>query len=93
MTVRDEMLRLPTTLDHYRKIGVGRFLVVDNGSADGTKEFLLDQPDCHVFVTHNSYSEAGYGIEWQHCLLDEYGTNHWCLVVDADEWFVARGAA
>jgi glycosyltransferase involved in cell wall biosynthesis len=91
MTVRNEILRLPRTLDHYRRIGACRFVVVDNGSTDGSKEFLLTQPDCHVFVTRNSYSEAGYGLEWQHSLLDEYGVNHWCLVVDADEWFIYPG--
>jgi glycosyltransferase involved in cell wall biosynthesis len=91
MTVRDEMLRLPRTLEHYRNIGVDRFLIVDNGSTDGSKEFLLSQPDCHVFLTHNSYAESAYGIEWQHSLLDEYGINHWCLVVDADEWFIYPG--
>jgi glycosyltransferase involved in cell wall biosynthesis len=91
MTVRDEMLRLPRTLEHYRRIGVDRFLIVDNGSIDGSKEFLLSQPDCHVFLTHNSYAESAYGIEWQHSLLDEYGVNHWCLVVDADEWFIYPG--
>lgn len=91
MTVRDEIIRLPRTFEHYRKMGVARFFVTDNGSTDGSKEFLLAQPDCHVFVTHNSYSEAGYGLEWQHSLLDEYGMNHWCLVVDADEWFIYPG--
>src|SRR5262249_47188260 len=91
MTVRNEILRLPRTFDHYRNIGVARFLVVDNGSTDGSREFLLDQPDCHVFVTHNSYAEAGCGVEWLHSLLDEYGMNRWCLVVDADEWFIYPG--
>jgi hypothetical protein len=91
MTVRDEMLRLPRTLDHYRGIGVARFLVIDNGSIDGSREFLLAQPDCHVFVTHNSYTESGCGLEWQHSLLDEYGVNRWCLMVDADEWFIYPG--
>jgi hypothetical protein len=91
ITVRDEMLRLPQTLDHHRRIGVARFFAIDNGSTDGTKEFLLAQPDCHLFLTHNSYSEATYGLEWQQALLDEYGVNHWCLVVDADEWFIYPG--
>jgi len=71
MTVRNEILRLPQTLAHYRKLGVGRFFVIDNGSTDGTKELLTDQPDCHVFLTRNSYSEATYGLAWQHALLDE----------------------
>jgi glycosyltransferase involved in cell wall biosynthesis len=91
MTVRNETLRLPQTLDHYRKLGVGRFFVIDNGSTDGTRELLTAQPDCHVFLTRNSYSEARFGLEWQHALLNEYGVDHWCLVVDADEWFIYPG--
>jgi len=91
MTVRDESLRLPQTLDHYRNLGVATFFITDNGSTDGTTEFLLAQPDCHVFLTRNSYAEARYGLEWQHALLDEFGVDHWCLVVDADEWFVYPG--
>src|SRR5207253_7757387 len=91
MNVRDEMLRLSGFLDHYRRIGVARFFVTDNGSTDGSKDFLLAQPDCHVFVTRNSYAGSMYGAEWQNALLNEYGTNHWCLMVDADEWFVYPG--
>jgi hypothetical protein len=66
MTVRDEMLRLPETHSHYRRLGVARFFVVDNASTDGTAEFVLAQPDCHVFTTTASYAESGYGVEWQH---------------------------
>jgi glycosyltransferase involved in cell wall biosynthesis len=91
MTVRNEIRRLSQTLEHYRKIGVSRFFVIDNGSTDGTRELLTAQPDCHVFLTHNSYSEARLGLEWQQALLDEYGVDHWCLIVDADEWFIYPG--
>ncbi len=91
MIVRNEMLRLAQTLDHYRGIGVARFFIIDNGSTDGTREFAADQLDCHVFVTRNSYSDAKFGLEWQQALLDEHGTGHWCLVVDADEWFIYPG--
>jgi len=91
MTVRNEILRLAQTLDHYRKIGISRFFVIDNGSSDGTRELLTAQPDCHVFLTDNAYSEARLGLEWQQALLDEYGVDHWCLIVDADEWFIYPG--
>ena len=91
MTVRDEISRLPHTIEHHRKLGVTRFFVVDNGSHDGCKEFLMAQPDCHVFATANSHSESGYGAEWWNALLNEYGADHWCLTVDADEWFVYPG--
>jgi Glycosyl transferase family 2 len=92
MNIRDEMLRLPRTLEYYRKLGVARFFVTDNGSIDGSKEFLLTQPDCHTFVTSNSYSDALCGLAWQQSLLNEYGLNRWCLTVDVDEWFVYPGS-
>jgi Glycosyl transferase family 2 len=76
MTVRDEMLRLRQNLAHHRSIGVRRFFVIDNGSTDGSGEFLQAQPDCHLFLTRNSYADSRYGLEWQQALLDEYGTNH-----------------
>jgi len=91
MTVRDEILRLPRTLDHHRCIGVARFFIIDNGSTDGTREFISAQPDCHLFLTQNSYAEARLGLEWQQALLEEYGVGYWCLTVDADEWFVYPG--
>src|SRR5260370_6199053 len=82
MTVRDEMLRLRQNLAHHRSIGVRRFLVVDNGSTDGSREFLLAQPDFHVFLTRNSYADSRYGLEWQHTPLAQYCTDPLCLIAD-----------
>jgi hypothetical protein len=42
-------------------------------------------------VTSDSYSESQYGIRWQNALMDLYGTDHWCLLADADEWLVYPG--
>ncbi len=86
--VRNEVSRMVHYLDYYRNLGVDRFFFVDNGSTDGTREFLLAQADCHVFHTANSYSEAQSGIAWTRSLLDLFGTGHWCLVMDADELLV-----
>ncbi len=86
--VNNEISRLPHLLDYHRKLGVNRFFFVDNNSTDGTREFLLAQKDCHVFYTSNSYAEATYGIKWVKSLLDLYGENYWCLIIDADELFV-----
>jgi len=88
---RDELLRLPQTLDHYRRIGVARFFIIDNGSTDGSIEFLRTQPDCHVFVTHDSFKDSLGGVDWQNALLNQFGMEHWCLAVDADEWLVYPG--
>jgi glycosyltransferase involved in cell wall biosynthesis len=83
LVVWNEMLRLDSTLKHYRQLGVHRFLVVDNGSTDGTLEYLTAAPDVHVF------SAAGDdGIGWLNALLDMFGSGHWTLTVDADELFI-----
>ena len=80
---RDEGLRLPFLIEHYRLAGVDRFFVVDNGSTDGMTDFLLSQKDVHVFYTEDSYKENKAGVSWVNQLLDQYGVGHWCLVVDA----------
>jgi glycosyltransferase involved in cell wall biosynthesis len=85
MVVRNEALRLPYTINYYRKMGVNRFFIIDNNSTDTTREFLLAQPDTHVFFTGQSFT--GFW-KWIEALLERYGKNHWCLVVDADEIFV-----
>ena len=86
IVARDEMSRLPENLRHHRALGVDRFFVVDNGSTDGTLDFLLAQGDAHVFATSESYAESRFGLVWLNELLAEHGVGHWTLTVDADEW-------
>ena len=87
-TVRNERIRLPYFLDYYRAMGVGHFLFVDNGSDDGTAEYLTDQPDCSVWRTTASYKHAAFGMDWINRLLRAHGHRHWCLTVDLDEFLV-----
>ncbi|MDY6783079.1 MAG: glycosyltransferase family 2 protein [Cyanobacteriota bacterium] len=82
--VRNEMLRLPFFLDYYRQKGISHFLIVDNNSDDGTLTYLSQQPDTLVWHTRDSFKNK---LTWLKELLDGYGKNHWCLVVDADEIF------
>ena len=87
-TVRNEMARLPFFLDHYRKLGVDHFLVVDNASDDGTAEFLAGQPDVSLWRSAHSYRQSRFGMDWLTWLLFRHGHGHWCLTVDADEILV-----
>lgn len=84
-TMRNEMLRLEYWLKHYRSLGVGHFLIVDNNSTDGTREFLIRQPDVSLWATDHSYKASRFGVDWLTCLQFKFGHNRWCLTVDADE--------
>lgn len=85
LVVRNEVVRLSYHLSYYRRLGIDRFFIVDNGSTDGTFEWLLDQPDVHVWSTRASFRAARCGTDWVEQLLRQHGVDQWCLVVDADE--------
>jgi glycosyl transferase family 2 len=87
-TVRNEILRLPFFLEHYRKLGVEHFLFVDNGSDDGTREYLAKQPDVSLWGTDHGYKQSRFGVDWLTWLQVKHGHGRWCLTVDADEILV-----
>ncbi|MEL6582481.1 MAG: glycosyltransferase family 2 protein [Pseudomonadota bacterium] len=87
-TLRNEAVRLPFFLDYYRKLGVDHFILVDNGSDDGSVEFLSEQPDVSIWTTTASYKRARFGMDWINYLLGRKGVGHWCLTVDVDEFLV-----
>lgn len=66
--------------------------MVDHDSSDGTTDYLIGQPDVHVFRTADRYSESRSGTDWLHALLMEFGVGTWCLTVDVDELLVYPGS-
>ena len=87
-TLRNEMLRLPEFLAHYRKLGVGAFLIVDNASTDGSDAFLRGQRDVSLWRAAGSYRASRFGMDWLGALQFRHGHGHWCLTVDVDELLV-----
>ena len=87
-TMRNERVRLPYFLDYYRKLGIDHFLIVDNDSTDGTREYLADQPDVSVWGTAHGYKQSRFGMDWLMHLLRRHGQGNWCLTVDVDEFLV-----
>jgi hypothetical protein len=87
-TLRNEKVRLPFFLQYYRDMGVNHFLIVDNDSDDGSREYLAEQPDVSLWTSKHSYRRSRYGVDWLNWLQRKYGDEHWCLVVDPDELLV-----
>jgi glycosyltransferase involved in cell wall biosynthesis len=86
--VRNEMILLPHFLNHYRKLGIRAFVFVDNGSDDGTAQFLLDQLDVVLYTTDTEYKHGCYGVAWQQAVLGNHCLGKWVLLADADEFLV-----
>ncbi len=87
-TMRNEIIRLPHFLDHHRSMGVRHFLIVDNNSDDGTREFLAAERDVSLWTTSDSYRLSRFGVDWLTWLLMRHAHGHWCLTLDADEIFI-----
>ncbi len=86
--IRNERANLPFFLEYYRNLGINHFCFVDNQSQDETARYLLAQKDVSLWHAKGSYARAAYGIHWLNCLMSRYASGHWCLTVDADEFFV-----
>ncbi|WFE73453.1 glycosyltransferase family 2 protein [Roseinatronobacter sp. S2] len=87
-TIRNERERIDWFLTHYRKLGVGHFLFIDNDSTDGTRQVLLDQADASVWQSGASYKQSRFGMDWINALMLRYGSGQWCVVADADELLI-----
>ncbi len=86
--LRNERIRLPYFLRYYRELGITHFLMVDNASDDGSREYLAAQPDVSLWTTRASYRRSRYGADWMNWLLMRHARRHWILAVDVDEFFI-----
>lgn len=99
--IRNERYFIGALLDHYRRLGVEQFAVLDDGSVDGTREFLAAQPDCAVFDWGLTFGEmieisdspqtrkpARAGVFARDLLPRRLGIRGWAVNVDGDEFLL-----
>lgn len=97
LIVKDEIYFMPHFFDHYRKLGVKNFLVYDDGSTDGTLEYLTTQNDCMVVRSEEFSFGDVIGKRWngqpkrfcsllRESLPQRFFPNDWVITVDADEF-------
>jgi len=88
--IKDEIQLLPDFFTHYRRLGVDRFVIIDNGSVDGSKEYCAEQPDADVHCVDRPFlwpQKQG----WITRAITDYGLDRWYIYVDADERLVFDG--
>lgn len=86
--LRDEAVRLPFFLEHYRRLGIVHFLMIDNASSDGTGALLEAEPDVSLWRTEASYKASRFGVDWVNGLLARHGPGRWIVCADADEFLI-----
>ena len=89
--IKDEYTRLSWFLGYYRKLGVDRFIFIDNGSQDNSRKYLLEQPDVHLYLAHDPYYLGYDGVKWINDVANKHVTNGWVLYVDVDEALIFPG--
>lgn len=82
--VRNELERMKVFFQHYRRLGVNQFVILDNGSDDGTLEFLSKQEGTKVYQVLDTF-QTQKKEAWIEKLLVLNGLDRWCIVVDSDE--------
>jgi len=96
--VQNESYFMPHFFQHYRALGIDRFLIYDDSSSDGTLEFLLAQKDCTVIGSQRAFGDVcgvqsnGVPKRYVHLLKElvptKFFPGEWVLTVDADEFVV-----
>ncbi len=90
LCVKNDLKRIRMLVEHYRVLGVEKFAFMDNGSDDGTCEWLLEQPDVDLYRCFEHYRTA-VKEGWINRLVSYYGLDRWYIVTDSDELVVYRG--
>lgn len=85
---RNDAKLMPGFLAHYRSLGVTRFICVDDASIDGTREYLLSQPDVDLWSSSLRYKDARRGRAWREALFGLYGGDRWYVNIDSDEFLI-----
>lgn len=85
--LKNEIYRVREFVKHYRSLGVDGFIFIDNGSEDGTVEFLTSQQDVALLKTDTTYNSVRK-TAWINKVISYYGLNRWYLIPDSDEFFV-----
>ena len=85
--VKDEILRIRDFFRHYTEIGIKKFVIADNGSTDGTFEYLLAREDVDLYLLDEKFSWQVKHVAFNR-LTDIYGRDRWYLLADADEQMV-----
>lgn len=84
--IKDDLYRAQKFYEHYSRLGVENFAIIDNNSTDGTFEYFLDK-DVELFQIKDKYTTQRREA-WINRVIAYYGFDKWYIVVDSDELLI-----
>lgn len=87
--VKNDLERIKLSYEHHKSIGITDFVYIDNGSTDGTLEWLLSQ-EVSVYQTFDPFIMWAK-VAWVSKVISHLGFDRWYLILDSDELFAYPG--
>lgn len=84
--VKDDLEKIIFQSNQLRNKGFKYFVYIDNGSTDGTLEYILTLPNVEVYSVYANYIAARRN-GWVQQIIEKYGYDRWYLFSDSDEIF------
>ncbi|MBR1413908.1 MAG: glycosyltransferase family 2 protein [Bacilli bacterium] len=84
---KNDLIKLEKFISHHRKLGIDKFIILDNDSNDGSIEYLLKQKDVILLQTKTTYTSSRR-VGWINRIIAHYGYNRWYFIADSDELLV-----
>lgn len=84
---KNDLVKLKKFISYHRKIGIDKFIILDNDSDDGSIDWLKKQNDVYLLHTKDEYSSLRR-VVWINRIIAYIGDNRWYMVLDSDEFLV-----
>lgn len=86
--MRNERVLVGPYIEHYRQFADVLLIVIDNGSNDGTFDYLRSLDHIVLLSTRRSYRESNFAVDWVNDIVRLYYENRWVVHLDCDELLV-----
>lgn len=88
--VKNDLYRIKYQYKKMKQYGVKNFIYIDNGSTDGTKDWLTQKDDIILYSTTQRFNST-IKSAWYRRIVESIGYNRWYLYLDSDEVYMYPG--
>ena len=84
IVTKDDYEKIVFQYKRLSEIGIDNFIYIDNGSTDGTIEWLKNKNNVSIYSINQKYNGTKKN-GWQSKIINIFGLDRWYLILDSDE--------